>query len=225
MTNESITLAFKYLNALGQEIPLDLHQRARDVGALKAADLSDINSVYHDVITEELITYFEGGIVTGPRNHFRVATTEAFYDAFYRGWEDGGGGTPDADGIAWLNARLQQEYGYIDMLFQQVKELRKEPDFDYFTWVTARADGYTNTLREIYNAAYARASKDIMVTFVGDDGNESCDTCQSLKGQRHRISWFARRNYIPPYGTGLDCHPGRRCQHYLEDDKGNRVSA
>ena len=221
----SITEAFQYCDENGIPVPLDLHARARNVGAMKAASLAEINAPYHDAVTETLVTYFEGGSVTGPRNRFRQATASAFYDAFYLGWAEGGGGTPDKDGLSWLDARISQEYGYIDMLFQQVKELRKEEDFDFFAWVTARADGYTNTVREVYNAAAMRSSRDIMVTFTGSDGGESCPDCQKYKGQRHKVSWFVRRNAIPPFGTGLECHPGGRCRHYLADDKGNQVTA
>lgn len=215
---QSITAAWKYLNEHGVEIPLELHAQARSAGVFKSAnELPPINKAYHDAITNALLGWFEGqGNIAGVRNAFRIATNEAFYDAFYAGY----GGNPDADALEWLNARIQLEYGYIETLLQEARELRKETDFDYFTWITQRADGYTNTLREIYNAAKMRGSKDIMVTFDGDDGEESCETCQMLKGQRHRVSWFVKRNYVPPFGTGLVCHPGRRCQHGLVNDDG-----
>lgn len=223
---QAVQTALTYCKTSGIEVPPDLRAKAMAHGFLKASgDLSSINATYHDAITTELTTYFEGGIVTGPRNRFRVATTEAFYDAFYLGYSDGGGDTPDTEALDWLTARINQEYGFIDMLFVQIKELRKDTEFDFFAFVTARADGYTNTLREIYNAAYARASADVMVTFDGDDGAESCETCQQLKGQRHRLSWFVKRNYLPPFGTGLQCHPGGHCKHYLRKDNGEIITA
>jgi len=222
---ETLTDAFQYADRNGIEVPLGLYTRARKVGVFKAQeDIGEINAAYHNAVTESLVTYFEGGTVAGPRNKFRQSTTEAFYDAFYLGWKDGGGGVPDEDGLAWLQARISQELGFVDMLFQQAKELRKEPDFDFFSWVTARADGYIRTVKEIYNSAFVRSSKDIMVTFVGDDGAESCTDCQQYKGKRHKMSWFASRNAIPPFGTGLECHPGGRCQHYLMNDKGEAVT-
>lgn len=191
----------------------------------ESGDLASINAPYHDAITEALTTFFEGGSIAGPRNAFKRATSAAFLDAFELGWAMGGGSLPiDEDALSWLDARLNQEFGYIDMLFQEAKELRKEDGFDSFTWSTARADGYTNTLREIFNVGNLRASKDKMVTFDGEDGAESCDTCQKLKGKRHKISWFVARNYVPPFGTGLECHPGKRCQHYLVDDNGEQVT-
>lgn len=224
---ESIQTALEYLDAAGVDVPPDLRLRAKRLMAVKAAGLDEISALYHNEITEALVTFFERtGNVVGPRNRFRVATTDAFYDAFYLGWTDGGGAPPpDSEAMSWLQARLSAEYGYIDMLFEEARELRREADFDWFAWVSARADGYVRTLKEIYNAAFARSSKDIMVTFDGDDGAESCDDCQHYKGQRHKLSWFVRRNAIPPFGRGLECHKGGRCQHYLVDDKGNQVTA
>jgi hypothetical protein len=149
----------------------------------------------------------------------------AFGDAYDLGWVDGGQDLPvDEEALSWLEARLNQEAGYIDMLFQEAKELRKDKEFDFFAWTTARADGYTNTLKEIYNNARVRAMQDVMVTFAGDDGAESCDTCQKLKGKRRKLSWFIANNYVPPFGSGLDCHKGGRCQHGLMDDKNNWVT-
>jgi hypothetical protein len=194
--------------------------------AVKAGgDLGAINGAYHDAVTKSLIAYFEGGNVAPSRNAFKKAMIQAFGDAFDLGYETGGGELPiDDDSFGWLEARLNQEAGYIDMLFESAKQLRKEEDADYFTWLTAHVDNYVNTLREIYNVGSLNAQKDKVVVFTGDDGAESCLDCRKLKGKRHKISWFVARGYVPPHGQGLECHPGRRCQHYLEDKDGNRVT-
>ena len=222
----SLSRAFGYLHAQGTEIPLDIQLKARQFGVIKAAgDFAGVNKAYHDAITQALTTYFEGGSITAPRNAFKRATIQAFSDAFDLGWTDGGGELPiDNDAISWLEARLNQEVGFIDMLFQEAKELRKDAEFDYFSWLTAKADGYTGTLRELYNAGKLRAMKDQMVTFDGEDGRESCDTCKMLKGKRHKISWFVKRNYVPPYGTGLQCARGGQCQHGLMNDAGDWIT-
>lgn len=208
-------------------VPLKISLTARRLGVIKAGagDLSEINRTYHDKITAALTTYFEGGSITAPRNQMKQAASMAFLDAFELGWQDGGGELPlDQDALDWLDARLNQEFGYIDLLFEQAKQLRNEPDFDFFTWITARADGYTNTLKEIYNNARLRAMPNQMVTFAGDDGAESCDTCQMLKGKRHRISWFVKNDYVPPFGSNLDCAKGGHCQHGLMNDAGDWIT-
>jgi hypothetical protein len=223
--NESITAALKYADENGIEIPIETRLKAHDFGVIKAAgDLVVINAKYHDVITEALTTYFEGGIVTGPRNRFRAATLDAFYDAFYLGWADGGGGTPDEEGRAWLDARVQQEYGFIETLFVQVKELRKEKDFDFFTWVTARADGYTATIAGVYNAAKMLSAKGGLLTWKLGNTEKHCVTCSALNGQRHRASWYVSRNYIPRQpGASMLCG-GYYCDCSLVDGSGNQVT-
>jgi hypothetical protein len=217
-----IVRAFDYLIRKGEEIPADVWSKSIRAGVFKAeeaGDLDAINARYHDVITAALLTYIEGGSITGPRNQFKKATVEAFGAAFDTGWLAGGGeGVPDRDALAWFNARVEVELGYVDMLFQQAKELQSEEEFAALEWVSEKADSYTNTLKEIYNNAKLRATTDIMVTFDGDDGVEPCDTCQKLKGKRHKISWFVKRNYIPPHGSGLDCAKGGHCKHGLRKD-------
>jgi len=223
----SLQAAIKHADENGIEIPYQMRVKAVWLGAIKAAgNLAEINKQYHDATTQALLDYFEGsGPITAPRNAFKRAMVEGLGAAFDLGWADGGGdGVPSGDALDWFNARIEAEFGFIDMLFQEAKELRKEEDFDYFAWATQRADGYTRTTREVYNVGKLRASKDVMVTFLGDDGAESCPECQQLKGQRHRVSWFVRRNFVPPHGTGLSCHRGRYCRHFLQNDKGEQVT-
>lgn len=226
MRNE-ILAGIEYLLKHDTNIPNDIWINAARKGLLKASgDLPSISAEYHREITAALIAYFEGGSIVSSRNKFKRATIEAFGAAFDLGWIDGGQELPiDDNALDWFNARVEAEFGFIEMLFQEAKELRRDKDFDYLSWVSARADGYSRTLREIYNAGRVRAMDDVMVTFDGDDGAESCDTCQKLKGKRHKLSWFVSRNYVPPFGTGLDCHRGGHCQHYLMDDKGRQITA
>ena len=194
--------------------------------ALKAADLGAINAAYHDAITQAVIDYFEGGGVAASRNEFKRATTEAFGEAFEAGWIDGGGELPfDGEALSWFNARLEQEFGFIEALFEEMKELRKDKEFDYFAWASARADGYTRTLTEVHNEAQVRVRDNVMVTFDGDDGKESCKDCKKLKGQRHKLSWFVSRGFVPPHGANLECAPGGHCEHYLRTDKGEIITA
>lgn len=235
----AIYKALDYLSDNDIPLPEDLHIQLELKGYLKAKinqnikqaeSIEEANATYHDVITENLIDYFEGGQMSEAKRNFKQAVIEAFSDTADLGWQDGGGELPlEEEEMSWLEARINQEFGFIDMLFQEAKELRKElkdkdSDFDYFEWVNQRADGYTRMLAEIYNQLKLRAMDDIMVTFDGEDGEESCTTCQKLVGVRHKISWFVKRNYVPPYGIGLECGRGGHCNHRLYDDKGNEVT-
>jgi hypothetical protein len=184
-------------------------------------DLFTISAEYHDNITQALLNYFEGGNTQTVKGQYKRAMSNAFNDSFDTGWKDGGQSLPvDNDANDWVGARMSAELGYIDMLFVEAKQLKKDPDFNRMEWISDRADGYTRTLREVYNQGKLRAMEDQMVTFTGEDGEESCKTCQKLKGKRHNISWFVERNFVPPHGDGLDCSKGGHCMHGLVTDTG-----
>jgi hypothetical protein len=156
------------------------------------------------------------------KGRYKRATSTAFIEAFDLGYRESSGGEPEQQDAEWLAARQAEEFGYIDQLFLQMRELRKEEDFDYFSWAGARADGYKNSLKIVYNEGKMRGARNKMLTFVGDDGMESCKDCQKYKGKRHRASWWISHNAIPP-NRDFECH-GYRCEHYLVDDNGVRFT-
>jgi hypothetical protein len=190
-----------------------------------AGDLGSINAVYHDTITESLITYLEGGSPAGPRNRFKKGMVEAFGSAFDAGWQDGGGDMPpDGDALDWLNARVEQELGYIDQLFVQAKALRNQEGADFFQWASDRADGYTGTVSSIYNAGRMLAMGNQLLTWHLGQTEQHCETCQSLDGTKHRASWYIAHDYIPRKpGAAMDCK-GYNCDCSLTDRKGETIS-
>lgn len=201
-----------------------LSTRARLLAGVKA-DITDINMTYHDAITSALINYMEGGPIAPSRNQFKQAMIQAFGDAFDAGWIEGGGELPiDDDAIAWVEERLNQEASYIDGLFAEAKELRKDKEFDFFSWISAKADSYTNTLRELHNVAKMMGSKRTMLTWRLGNTEVHCSTCASLNGKRHRASWFISHDYIPGKpGCSLECQ-GYNCDCRLETDEGEIVT-
>jgi hypothetical protein len=229
---DHIAAGLRYCDEHGVEVPPSLYLRAQRVGAIKAAgDLAAIGAQYHDAITSALVTYMEGGSIVPSRNAFRRAMVEALGGAFDLGWTDGGGELPaSGDALEWLNARVEAEFGHIGTLFQQAKELRKDPEADWFKWVSDRADGYVRTTTDAYNMGKMYAAGNKMLTFDGPDGDKDniCQstngTCVQLKGQRHRASWWLARNLVPYRGnTSMDCG-GWECEHFLRTDEGERFT-
>ena len=224
----AVTDAIAYVSAQDVEVPPDVWVLAVQAGALKATgDLAAINAQYHDAVTESLITYLEGGSLAKSKNSFKRAMIEAFGGAWDAGWD---GNPPTGEALEWLNARTQQELAFIDGLYVQAKELRKDPEADTFAWATARADGYTGTVDNIYNHARIRALGNKMLTFDGEDGSPDniCQstngTCVRLKGKRHRASWWIAHDLVPYRGNpNYDCGAWE-CRHYLKDDKGERYT-
>ncbi len=215
----SIRQGIDFLNQQGAEIPVDVLLDARRYGIFKAAgNLAEINMAYHDVITKSLTDYFEGGSVTSPRSKFKQGATQAFGDAFDLGTKDGGGSLPfTGDALDWFNTRLQEEFGHIDGLFEQAKLLRKDSSFDWFSWVTDRADNYTRTISSIYNAAVMWAKGNQMLTWQLGATEQHCRTCSKLDGSSHRASWYIGHDYIPRKpGAAMDCG-GYNCDCSLMD--------
>lgn len=222
---QSVTAALQYADENGIEVPVSLRLRARRVMALKAADdLGGINAAYNDAIIESLMKYFEGGSLASSRSAFRRAAVEALGGAFDLGYGDGGGELPvDGDALDWLNARIEQELGFIGTVFEQAKQLKKDAEADTFTWATERAAGYVATVSALYNAGLMWAKKNQMLTWVYGD-TDHCATCQELNGQKHRASWYISRDYIPRKpGASMDCG-GYRCMCSLVDQSGNEVT-
>lgn len=224
----SITKAFAYLSNQSIEIPpvmlIDARLKGVKAGTPEGG-MTEIKVRYNKAIVEALTIYMEGGSNATPKNLFRGAMVEGFNSAFDTGWIDGGGVMPiDADALEWLRTQVNAEMGHIDGVFLQAKELRLEADFDFFPWVTARADNYAATLDSIYNAAVLMAKKNQLLTWHLGNTEVHCETCKELDGTRHRASWYISHNYIPRKpGADLECG-GYRCDCRLTDKNGDEVT-
>jgi hypothetical protein len=74
---------------------------------------------------------------------------------------------------------------------------------------------FNKSVLPFYEEGRASADKNGMYEFAGDDGAESCVTCQRLKGQRHRMKDWTRKALRPRVDTSaFDCG-GWMCKHVL----------
>lgn len=226
MLDESLAQAIEFADENDIDLPNDVRVRARQLGVIKAGDdLPSISAEYHNKITVALVSYFEGGSIVSSRNSFKRAMVDAFGAAFDVGWLDGGGELPvDENALDWFNARVSTEFGHIEELFLQARELRREDNFDYFTWITSRADGYTRSVLAIYNSGNMLAQKNKILIWRLGNTEKHCGTCANLDGQAHRASWYLARNYIPRQpGAAMLCG-GYYCDCKLEDKEGNVIT-
>ena len=198
------------------------------VAQLAIGDYAPIRFEYKATIEGLVRQYlYEDGVrITAFKSAFKRAVQEGFYPAFEQGLTDGGSEPPAVeDDLDWINAKAAAEWGFVDMLFQQLKELKALAKVDGYQILEgvaeARAEGYARTLDGIYSEGKIRGAKNKMLTFGGDDGEESCKTCQKYKGQRHRASWWVKRDLIIYRGNAnYECGCWQ-CQHYFFDDSGN----
>lgn len=203
--------------------------QAAVLAQLSLGEYSVLRSAYQSDVSGQILEYLmtEKAKVTKFKNAFKRAITETFPDAFYLGFADAGGGSREdvaKDDDAWLTAKMNAEYGFVDMLFQQLASLRSDADTteaDYQAEAERRAAGYAKTLDGVYNEGRMRGAKDKMLTFGGEDGEESCRTCKKWKGKRHKASFWIKRGLTIYRGnTNFECGCFQ-CQHFYFDDDGN----
>lgn len=201
--------------------------------SLSIADYAPIRDEYRNEVWAAIQEYLytEGTKVTRFQNAMKRAAMRYFSEAFAQGIADGGGADymtdPDPDDVAWLASRQRAEEGYITQLFQSLKDLKAGAVDDPTILegeADRRADGYTKTLDAIYTEGKLRAKKNIMLTFDGTDGQESCPECQRYKGKSHRAKWWIAKDIKPgsPGCQGLSCH-GYNCKHFLWNSKTGEI--
>jgi hypothetical protein len=196
--------------------------------ALKIADgYTGIRAEMSGEIHDAVYDYLTGsGNVTAYRSAMALAVSQAYIAAADVGYSEAGAELPlDPDTAAWARGQLDAQLGFIDGLFESLRELRKEGDVNATAEALARANGYGNSLDGFYNEAVLRGSKNKMLTFTQiHNTKESCPDCVRLRGQRHRASWWIQHDVVPPKGGGLQCAGGGNCGDALVDDDGNVVT-
>jgi hypothetical protein len=195
---------------------------------LAGRDYADIRSGYLDAIGAAMVEYLQGDAsITRFRNSYKRAVLEFFDVAFFSGYIDSGGqvASMSDEDRDWFLAKQAAELGYVDMLFQDLKALRKsaEGTQDLVGVAMDHAGGYAHTLDGLYAEGFMRGARGETYVFEGDDGAESCPECQSMKGKEHNAAWIVERNAIPYPGTSFYSCKGYQCQHFWRNIKTGEV--
>jgi hypothetical protein len=196
--------------------------------AIKAGgDLGGILSEYSGALMDALRNYTSGGMgMVEARNDFKQAMVAAFDMAFEAGYVDGGGDLPtSAEAGSWLGEREDAEVQHIEDLFFTFKQWRQDnPDGDVGSWISDRSGGYTASLNDVYSMGEVFGAGEQPLTLDGDDGAESCETCQELKGQTHPASWWIENDLVPYQGNTNYVCGCWGCRHGLKDKSGRWVT-
>jgi hypothetical protein len=209
-----------------QAVPLVYeHLSEETVAAIKAAGYDGIRTVMSGGVFGSVFGYLSGGSFADAVQRMATVVSRAYVETAELAYQEGGGELPlDEETAAWARSQLDAQLGYVDQLFEDLKELRKSGDFDAGEVATARAAGYASGLDGFYNEAVLRGKKNQMVTWHLGATEKHCKTCASLDGKSHRISWYIDHDYIPrKNGCNLDCG-GYNCDCTLTDKDGNEVT-
>lgn len=145
----------------------------------------------------------------------RALVKRAIEDAYFEGLAEAG--IPpeeltdeDALSIVELNERQQE---HILSFTADMRAARGDRDAEQA--MVDRVELWAGSVNAAGQAAINSAQENQMVEFGGDDGEESCETCSRLKGQKHRRKWFVSKGLVPaPGNENFECQ-GFRCQHTL----------
>jgi hypothetical protein len=184
-----------------------------------AGGFDGIRNTYWAIIYDAVHDYLTGDKpVTTFKNAMKKGMVDAFVQAAELGYEDAGGELPmDDDTLAWLGDAQSAELGHIDDLFSRLKA--EWDGIDPISEAFARADGYAATLDSIYGQAKLRGSENVLLEFGGEDGDESCETCQDLKGKKALKQYILDNNLIPsPGNEAFECK-GYHCAHFWFNPK------
>lgn len=203
--------------------------QARALLELTLAEYSGLRNDFWARIYDAVYDYLSGkGNVGTVKRAMKKAIAETYNNVADLAWQDGGGELPiGPEANAYTASRQAEEFAFVDTLGNGLKEIKNDEESDINDAIQQafqRADGYSRSLDKFYSnvKALAAGNKMVMLTFTGEDGEESCSDCQKYKGQRHKASWWVRRDAVPP-SRSFECG-GYKCQHILVDDDGKLFS-
>jgi len=223
MSNERDQLKIVVQEIIEKIESIKTYQARRDVlfkyTELVMGDYAGIRQAYHMEIWAAMREYLHvAKPVTSFQSRMRKAIATYWDQAAKSAWVDGGGeGLLSKEAQSWFTSRMEAEFGFTGEVFQRLKMLKAEDDFtmkDADNEANARAEGYARSLDQTYNMIKSFAANYDMLFLDGDDGLDTCSTCQRLKGQKHRAKWWVSRGYVPGPANNYECH-GFRCRHAL----------
>lgn len=197
------------------------------VGAMNStvarqAGIADIQATYYDQVYGAVQGYLASSDrVTAYQNTMGQAVIEAFTKVFYAGYAEAGGEEVAPEDDDRLTELIDGEIENVKALFASLRELRATGDFDAAAVADARADGYSATLQAVFGEGKIRGAGNVMLTFDGPDGEESCQECRRYKGKRHGAKWWLKRDLVRRNGNeNFTCGRWAPCQHGFYTDDG-----
>lgn len=184
------------------------------IKAIQATRLDFENSV-EDIMSKALDSNNYGRVQwsTAMRKIIRSACTRAYVDGLINGGVlDGVLSEEDQD---TLSSHIASQSQYVTNLGAEI--------FNTENGISeAMADRkpslwFNKSVMPMYDAGQLSANGNRMMEFAGDDGDESCPTCQRLKGQRHRHKDWARKGLRPDAvedSDNFECGLWE-CKHHL----------
>lgn len=170
----------------------------------------DFEDAFEDIMNEAL-----SGNIDRRRWSLLLRSTIRRYSnaAFRDGLADGGvSAEPNEAEQEIIAEHIAAQSAYVtnlgQHLFKDEKVTREMADQKPQMW-------WNKSIKPMYTAGFASAAANQMMEFGGEDGQESCPDCVRLKGQRHRMKDWVRKQLVPGQDTDNFQCGGWQCEHRL----------
>lgn len=196
--------------------------------------LKSINEVlreYQDKLERYVVDVVNGNMTAGEMSRAHKSLIKRLASEVYQeGMREGGVRDPesemeDEDDEAiddWTSDQTQYTLEFAKDC-EAANDLKGDERKDKRDQLISRVDDWTTSLRTLGQKGYLSAKGNLPLTYDGDDGEESCDECQKYKGQRHRKSWWEKRELLSRPNTKYTCGRYKNCNHHFYDDDGDQV--
>lgn len=158
--------------------------------------------------------YFDGGSLR--IGDMREVVSQGIYNAYTEALTQAGIAPADIapEDFTAMDVLTLQATAFLNDFVKAVRAAKG--DVGKEAAIDARIDLWSNTIKAAGTAGLNSAMANEMVEFGGEDGEESCTTCQKYKGVRHRRKWWEEKGLVPgqPGNTNFECR-GYRCKHEL----------
>lgn len=178
--------------------------------------VSSVVSVYRKQLEQFVGQAFMGQMdATDLRRAHRALLRELGPQAYDEGLKAGGVGPEEKDGVDATNISnwLDEQLAHVNDFARAILDSRGPGENR--AAINSRIDLWVESMRSLGNLGALSAQKNVMQIFDGPDGGESCGTCRSLKGKKHRARWWIEHGLVPgPGNDHFECG-GWKCQHTL----------
>jgi hypothetical protein len=225
MTYPALSTAVDYLHRRGVSVPGEVAALAKG-RAVKDAGYEAVRQSLWASVYDAVIGFLSGNSQVGTFSRpMATEVASAYIQTSEIAYVDGGAELPlDPDTQAWAKAEMDAQLAYVDSLFERLKAMRKEGDFDAIHEAFAAADRWASALTGFYNAVKLAGAGNQLLEWRLGRTERHCKDCAKLDGQRHRASWFRSRGYYPKMpGSATECG-GWNCDCSLVTKDGQEFS-
>lgn len=200
--------------------------RLTAIAAIAEKSINEIIRRYTDQLTNLIYDTFRTGDAVDMRRSHKALLRDVAPLAYTEGMREGGNTEPDAEDQQVIDEAtadwLAGQREFVDSFAKDVAAAKKDKDKQ--AAILARIEAWVSSLRNFGEAGKLYALGNIFLTFDGEDGKESCEDCQRLKGQRHKRNWWSDRNLLERNGNqNYECKRFDPCHHSFFSDDGKVI--